>query len=77
LLLASVLALFDKLTSDTASWRASTSEWTLLSEVSTVTGQRLPPEAASSGRVALGFVGLARFRLEATVRVLSGAPGPQ
>ena len=76
LLLASVLALFDKLTSETSSWRASASEWTLLSEVSNVTGQRLPPEAASSGKVALGFVGHARFRLEATVRLLSEAPGP-
>jgi hypothetical protein len=74
-MLAEVRALTDKVLARKGTWTASAPEWDFLCELSAVTGQTLPDEARDSGAVVLGFLGLARFGLEATVRLLTGVPG--
>ena len=71
-LLADVLALMGKVSSERDSWRASPAELHLLSLVSEATGQSLPAEAMNSASMTLGFLVNARFALgnKATVPAL-------
>jgi hypothetical protein len=75
-MLMDVALLIERVNAGQGAWRASRDEWDFLCKVSAATGQTLPDEAATIWRVALGFLGLARSGLEATMEILSGAPNP-
>ena len=69
-MLGGVLKLADKVLKQKATWQASALEWDFLCDLSAATGQTLPDEARNSGAVTLGFLGLVRFGLEGTIRLL-------
>ncbi len=75
-LLASVLALTDKVITERATWKASPPDWDLLLEVSSLTERVLPADAATDPSSALAFLLLVRFSLESTLRTLGDTPDP-
>ena len=70
LLLEGVLALTQKVVTERGDWRASSTEWQFLLEVSGLTERVLPPEAEDDASAALGFLWFARFRLETSMVTL-------